>query len=354
AEQKLLELQYEREDGERRINKLQRERNLDKAKEIELTLEGLKAQRAVLELSQQQAKQDEQSLLKELQGLQYITGSRKEKYGGFLGIGRKTRVVNTYGDLLGKTFEEIESFYERGLLEGRAEKLFEQLRALKEEGQNIDELLKQLETDTLNVLTGTTENAISDSIINGLKQGYTSFEEFAGDIERLLQDAILNSIKYNVLEEPIKELYKEFAKYAESEGELTQAEAETIRQKYQQQVQAAIDQYNQLSEILDTDALAAQEAQPGLKGDIRREMTEETASELVGLFRGDHDISRRMLEANIAHYEKEQQYMSGMLGLIAINTAIEVNTRNTVLTLEKALLSLNDISENTEKIYLQD
>lgn len=354
ATQKLLELQYEREDGERRLNKLQRERNLEKAKEIELTLEGLRAQQAALELGKQQAAQDERALLRELQQLQYITGSRKEKYGGFLGIGRKTRVVNTYGDLLGKTFEEIESFYERGLLEGRAEKLFEQLRALKDEGQNIDELLRQIEADTRNVLTGTTENAISDSIINGLKQGYTSFEEFAGDIERLLQDAILNSIKYNVLEEPIKELYKEFAKYAESEGELTQAEAETIRQKYQQQVQAAIDQYNQLSEILDQDALAASEAQQGLKGDLRRELTEETASELVGLFRGYHDISRRMLEANIMHYEKEQQYMNNMLGLIAINTAIEVNTRNTVLALEKALLSLDNIDDNTEKIYLQD
>jgi len=353
AEQQLLELQHEREDGERRLNKLQRERNLAKAKEIELTIEGLKAQRAALELSKLEAKQDEQALFRELQGGQYITGSKTEKYGGFLGIGRKTRVVNTYGSLLGKTFEEIEAFYERGLLEGRVEKLFEQIRQLKEEGQNIDDLLKQIENDTREALTGTTETSIADSIINGLKQGYRSFEDFAGDIESLLQNAILNSIKFNALEEPIKALYEEFANFAESEGELSTAEADALRSRYQELVQNAINQYNQLSGIINEDLIDTQ-TPDGLSGRIRRELTEETGGELLGLFRGQYDVTKRLLEATEIYYEKENRHQANLIDLISINTKIESNTANTVLELQTAVVELRKIAENTDKIYLND
>jgi len=292
-------------------------------------------------------------LFRELQGGQYITGSKTEKYGGFLGIGRKTRVVNTYGSLLGKTFEEIEAFYERGLLEGRVEKLFEQIRQLKEEGQNIDDLLKQIENDTREALTGTTETSIADSIINGLKQGYRSFEDFAGDIESLLQNAILNSIKFNALEEPIKALYEEFANFAESEGELSTAEADALRSRYQELVQNAINQYNQLSGIINEDLIDTQ-TPDGLSGRIRRELTEETGGELLGLFRGQYDVTKRLLEATEIYYEKENRHQANLIDLISINTKIESNTANTVLELQTAVVELRKIAENTDKIYLND
>ncbi|NJB36391.1 hypothetical protein [Croceivirga sp. JEA036] len=352
AEAELLRLQQEIEDGERRLAALQRERNIAKAEEVELTLKGLDARRESLKLAQQEIAIDQQRLLAELQQEQFITNSYTEKYGGFLGIGRKTRVVNEYEDLLGKTFEEIEALYEKGVLTDRATELFEQLRDLRQEGQDVNALLGDLERQSQELFTGTTATGIADSIIEGLRQGYDSFEDFAGDIEKLLQGAILNAIRYQTLEEPLQRLFEEFAAYAESDGELTQSEADAIRAAYQTQVQRALDQYEQLSDVLDLDQLDTSAA-TGLQGAIRRELTEETASELTGLFRGQFDITKRHFELHERHFEIDRQNLDGTLRLLASSEAIRNNTALMVVELQRTVAELMSINKNTTKPQTQ-
>ena len=92
----------------------------------------------------------------------------------------------------------------------------------------------------------------------------------------------------------------------------------------------------------------------GLKGEIRRELTEETGSELLGLFRGQYDVTKRIFEINAAYFERERSHHSAVLNLIAINTQIANNTGATVDKLVEVVGELKDISENTEKHYLLD
>lgn len=348
AQAELLRLQEQAEDGERRLNEIIRQRNIAKAQEVELTLKNIEAQREALKLAKQQLQADERRLFQELQNEQFINGSRTEKFGGFLGIGRKTRVVNEYADLLGLTFEEIEALFEQGKLTERAEELFEQLRRLREEGEDINGLLSDLEDQANQTFTGATANAISDSIIEGLRNGYDSFEDFAGDIEKILQNAILNSIKFQLLEEPLQRLFEQFADFAESDGELTEAEANAVRDAYNQQVQDAIDRYNQLSDVLDLDAIEGGN-QSGLQGAIRRELTEETASELTGLFRGQFDITKRHMQLHEQHFLLEQQNRESTLQMIQISSRIEENTRLTVEGLTTAVIELQAIRNNTRQ-----
>jgi hypothetical protein len=348
AQQELIRRQQEAEDGERRLNELIRQRNIARAQEVDLTLKGIQAQREALKLAQAQNKADQDALFAELQRGRFITRSRKKKYGGFLGIGRKTKVVNDYASLLGLTFEEIEKLYETGKLEKRTAALFEQLKRLREEGADINNLLGDLEQQAREVFTGTTSEAISDSIIEGLRQGYDSFQDFATDVEMLLQNAILNAIKYQTLEEPIKRLYEEFAKYAESDGELTAAEAEAIRAQYQAQIEEAIRQYEQWSEILNDDLLAGAGLQRGLQGAIRRELTEETASELTGLFRGQFDITKRQLDVQINIQELEKRNNQALSNIMTAAFNIERNTADTVTWLQNAVGELRNIVKNTK------
>jgi hypothetical protein len=348
AQQELIRRQQEAEDGERRLNELIRQRNIARAQEVDLTLKGIQAQREALKLAQAQNKADQDALFAELQRGRFITRSRKKKYGGFLGIGRKTKVVNDYASLLGLTFEEIEKLYETGKLEKRTAALFEQLKRLREEGADINNLLGDLEQQAREVFTGTTSEAISDSIIEGLRQGYDSFQDFATDVEMLLQNAILNAIKYQTLEEPIKRLYEEFAKYAESDGELTAAEAEAIRAQYQAQIEEAIRQYEQWSEILNDDLLSGAGLQRGLQGAIRRELTEETASELTGLFRGQFDITKRQLDVQINIKELEKRNNQALSNIMTAAFNIERNTADTVTWLQNAVGELRNIVKNTK------
>lgn len=348
AREELLKINQRIEDGERRINEILRQRNIQRAREIELTLKGIEAQREALSLAQSQNQEEQTELLRQLQQSKFISGSHTEKYGGFLGIGRKTRVVNEYATMLGMTFEQIEALFEQGKLEGRAAELFEQLRDLRNEGEDINQMLSDLKNQAQEVFTGTTSSAIADSIIEGLRQGHDSFEDFAGDIEGMLQGAILNAIKYQTLEEPLKQLYEQFAQYAESEGELTEAEADAIRRQYQAQVQNALDQYEQWSQILDEDLMADEDTQKGLQGAIRREMTEETASELTGLFRGQYDITKRHFQLHERHFEIDQRNLEATRNIMQISSLIEQNTAATVVQLVYAVAELKTISKQTK------
>ncbi len=96
------------------------------------------------------------------------------------------------------------------------------------------------------------------------------------------------------------------------------------------------------------------ESQQGLQGAIRRDLTEETGSELTGLFRNQYDITKRMFEITEAYYEKEKLHHSSILNLIAINTKIEKNTANTVGQLELAVVELKSIAKYTQEHYYLD
>ncbi len=95
-------------------------------------------------------------------------------------------------------------------------------------------------------------------------------------------------------------------------------------------------------------------AQQGLAGGISRVMTEETSGEIMGLMRGQYDITRNLFVITEAYYERERENYGSILSLIAINTKIETNTANTVIELQKSVLELKSIAENTKNSYLND
>ena len=75
-------------------------------------------------------------------------------------------------------------------------------------------------------------------------------------------------------------------------------------------------------------------AQRGLSGAIRRELTEETAGELAGLFRGQFDVTKRLYQVAVDQ--------------LAVQLKIEVNTYVTSQELKLAVTELQKISKNTD------
>ncbi len=346
ANEELLQINNSIEDGARRMLAIQRERNIEKAEELGLTLKGIDAQREALKLAATGNVQDQKSLLSELQGLEYISGSHTEKYGGFLGIGKKTRVVDEYSSLMGVTIEEMEEMYHEDRLDDRAKELFEQLQTLQSEGADINAMIDDLTTQTQALFTATTSEAISDSIIDGLRDGYSSFESFAGDVEKILQEAILNGIRMEMIEEPMKKLYAQFAEDAESGGELTAEEAQDFRDGYKAILEAAAEREEQLSEVLDQDLLDSESE--GLSSAVRRELTEETASELAGLWRGVFDITKVHKQISQEHLDVANRVFDILNNMYLTVVQTEVNTANTVIELKLAVVELKEINSNTQ------
>ncbi|WP_343302846.1 tape measure protein [Chitinophaga niabensis] len=287
--QKTYEAQYaflvNQELGEYRINEVIRQRNLLKAQEIDLTLKGIQAQKQANIENQKQNKAEQERILALLQGEAFISGVDAKKYGGFLGLWRKKQAVNQYSSLMGMTIDQIEKLYAENKLDGRAKTLFEQLQKLQAEGQNIQQMLSDLEQQTKEIFTGTTADSITDAIVDGFANGKFAAQDFAGTFEDLMRQAALNALKYKFLEEPLKAFYDQFAKNAESDGVLTGSEISKLRDLYDKIIAKAGDQFKDLEDITGLNLANGGSGGNSLMAGIQG-MSQQTAELIAGQFGG--------------------------------------------------------------------
>src|SRR5690606_15352418 len=222
-----------------------------------------------------------------LNEMMYYTGNTITVKSGLFGLGRKE--VQEMKTLAGLDFSQIEELSISGKLTTEAEAVFQKLKQLKEEGKELDETLKEIEKELNNIFTGGLEwSGLADGII-------AEFQGAGSQIEEILQNAILNGFKYRFLQEPLQKLIDQFAEDAQSGDELTQSEIDKFTQAYSQlseDAQKALKQLEESTGISLSGQQPVEQVQKGLSGAIRREMTEATASELSGLFRGFYDLTK--------------------------------------------------------------
>lgn len=128
-------------------------------------------------------------------------------------------------------------------------------------------------------LTGTSLQSMVDGMASAFDDGIYSAEEFAKNFEDLMKTAVLNALKTNVIDEPMKQWNKHFAE-AMSDGALTKEEADALRKEMQDikdKAAAGLDAINQAGLDFGTDATKA-----SLSGSISASVTEETATLLSG------------------------------------------------------------------------
>lgn len=173
-----------------------------------------------------------------------------------------------------------------GKLNGKAV-IEEDIKALELLIETYDQAIeeqKALKRELDQLFTGTTTAAIADSIIEGFKQGKRTMQDFAGDFEKLMTDAIMNSLRYQTLEEPIKEFYEQFSQASGQDGILTPDEIDALKRRYEEIIRAAAAQFENLQQITEVDLTGVNQAN-SLSGAIRG-MTEQQAELLAGQFGG--------------------------------------------------------------------
>lgn len=318
--------------GEIEITQQYRERQREQAALNKLKLEGIEAERRLLEEQRKAAAQQENSLLAELQNQSFVSGMTTKKDKGLLGTGiaKKTKAVEINEALAGKTFEQIEQLYIKGQLTGKAKEIFEALQKIKQEGADINAMLEENKRAAQEVFTGTTSDSIVDSIADGFKSGLSTAADFAGSFEELMRNALINSLKYKYLEGPLKEFYEQFSKEAEDDGQLTEAEIAELQTMFDNIIGTANAQFTQLQQIAGMNLGGSNEAN-SLKGAIKG-MTEGQAELLSGQFGGLRITALQQLQ--IASQS------------LSVHQRIETNTANTVLELQngfKAMVQLMKI-----------
>lgn len=357
--------------GELAINELYRERALASAEVEGSTLETLEAQRKQLEDNLSAIENDIQKITERFshemnqnfQGLlteTFLAGQKEfdhlmESIGdflyktdktikvtgtGFLGLG--SQIVPVYESLAGLTFEEIQELSLQGRLTEQAEEAFQKLKQLKEEGIEVEKALKDIENQLKDIFTGgMSATGLAKNII-------AEFQGAGNEIEDIIRNAILSGFSYRFLEGPLNELIDQFAKDAQSGEGLTEGEIARFTQAYTELSQNAQDALNELQQITGIDLKNVNDQQRGLAGAIRSQLTEQTGSELAGLYRAQYEISKRTYDVSHQHLlegVKQVNYLSQ----IEVNTAnTVVNTSRTIERLDDAVNELRVISKNTK------
>jgi hypothetical protein len=296
AQQAVLDFQTRIMLGEMEMNAILAQRERDQVKLNKLKIDGLLAEQKLLEQQAKTTQKTFSDIFTQLQKENFISGQgTKEKknwtaalLGGALGsLGTsRTEVVDQYASLMGKTFDDIEKLYLQGRLTPKALELFEQLKKIKQEGADIDALLQQNAESLRQVFTGTSSDAILDSIVDGFKNGLRSAQDFADTFEQLMQNAVLNALKYQVLEQPLKEFYEAFAADAQSDSVLTDNEILQLKNRFDLIIGNAGKSFEELQKITNIDFNNPNSTQgKGLTGAIKG-ITEQQADLLAGQFGG--------------------------------------------------------------------
>ncbi|WP_099368071.1 tape measure protein [Sphingobacterium sp. 1.A.4] len=326
--------------GEKEYKQLLRERARDQENINELTNKELETRKQILSLQGGDSNKDFLSLLREIQKSgQQITGQKTEKYGGFLGIGKKTRVVDVTAGLAGYTYEELERLYTSNKLTEATKKQFEQLQKLKGE---VDDIAKEWDNAQEILKDRMSGNISSDSLLNNLKnnlrEGKRAIEDFGDDIEGIIQDALLSGMAYQYLNEPLKKLVDQFRK--DSLDGLDEKEIANFKDGYEAIVKTGIDLAKKAEDILGNPIGTATSSNAGVSGRVNPSIKETTASEILAFERSRYEIATKQLGVS------DKLLVVANDNLIALNS-IQVNTANTVERLDRAVVELQAINRNT-------
>jgi hypothetical protein len=316
--------------GELEVTQQYRERQREQARLNELKLEGIKKENALLADQKKNVQAQYDDILRQLQAQTAVVSEEAKKTGGFLGIGRKTKVVEITQSLAGQTFDQLEALFNKGQLTGKARELFEMLQKLKQEGLDIDKQLQDLQAESAQIFTGTTADAISAAILDGFKQGKRSAADFADTFQELMQNALLSSFEAKVIEEKINDFYTQFAAAAESPGGLTQSKIDALKKQFNDTIANIGTQFDQLTKVtgISFGSTSPQAQQQNTVIGNFKAITEDTANVLAGQFGGMRVAQLQLLDV--------QRNALGHLHLI------ETNTANTVFELQKVVKVLND------------
>lgn len=207
---------------------------------------------------------------------------------------------------------------------------------------------------------GDLSSQLSTSLQDAFRTGEDAAEHFRQSINRVLLNIFMQDL--------INQQFRQFFNSLQEEMEASmgvggdQNWIDDIK-RFSDQITPRLDAAMEAMQIFDDELQAAgyegfgssdSAAASGLQGAIRREMTEETASELTGLFRGQYDITKKHFQLSERWFAMEQKCCDATMNIMASNALIEENTRNTVIQVMYAVAELKTIAKQTKSASGRD
>jgi hypothetical protein len=286
---------------------------------------------------------------------QYVSGEHTEKYGGVLGIGRKTKVVQDFSSLgvtADMTNDQIAAILKEketlNQLSGDTKIFADEWLQVYQNISDATEQSQQLKEQLTEAFAGTTADDIAKSIVDGLQQGKVAAAQWGEDFNKIISNALLSSITNTLESGAVAKIWQTLQANIGKDGSVTPLspeEIETLRKQYSD----AVNQGNALlqqAEAIFPDLASTLDNSNTLAGAIQGSLTEDTANELAGITRGQYDIIKQTMQIATNSLAVQQ--------MIEANTASALQLFAAHLPMLTAYLPyLKSINDNTVPAQLK-
>lgn len=225
-------------------------------------------------------------------------------------------------------------------------------KSIVEEWDKLNEQADQLKETVSEINTGINFDEARDGLDDFLLSADTTFKDISDNFEDYMRQSILNVVKSDYLNEEMKEWYDQFDKMSK-DGALSASDVETLREKYETIYNEA---QNRIDELLNAAGVNLEGAVPNSQaGAISETITEETASVMMGIWRGQYDVTKNIHTELISlhsDYKAAISKSNDILDMIASNTGRTAdNTDGIGTTLKSIDNRLKTLETNSNKKY---
>lgn len=221
---------------------------------------------------------------------------------------------------------------------------YERLEDLKDDLAEVEAEYRNAINSLGEVLTGTTAQSITDSIIQGFRDGKRSVEDFASTFEDIMRDTMYNIFRNNFLAGRLQEFYEDLAEAADlnanGDQRLNAFEIMQLQGQFEDIIKDAQAEFELLNSLLETAGIGGfdtidQRDKPGMSGAIQS-ITEDTANILEGYLNAVRIDVRAGLNIAI----QSSQYLSQISANTYSSSESLKSIDNRIATIEGAIHQL--------------
>ena len=229
-------------------------------------------------------------------------------------LGKDIRAVQDLYSLSGDELFEIMSklpdiWYK---VNGNIRQYLEQIAEAKDETGEIADMLNE-------ALTGVTRDSFYNDFIDGLADMSMSWEDMCDNFETQLRKSILAGLVSSEYQQRIQDLYNKWSEAAKSDGEISEKEAEQLRNEYQQIVQDLMKQRDEMSEAFGWESSSSGSSQSPSSGALTT-MSQDSISTFEAIGR-DMQTHLANTDKFVQEIRNTQKLDSQTLATIASHTA---------------------------------
>lgn len=264
------------------------------------------------------------------------------------------RTIDDAGDFFNLTSEEMwrvanEATNEYAKLKGLADDGYKDAAQFMDEYIEYWQELEELEEAYNEKLTSVSFDTIKDDFRNALLDMEDSAEAFADNFEKMMQQAILESMMTGTYDKALQEWYQDFADFMK-DGTLDTDEQEILRKQWQDIVDSASEEWQSLRDMMGWEADGEKEQQQQASAGYSVAASQDSVNVLNGRLNAVYEAELRIEKNGELMYNVADEMRNIIAQSYLELQQISENTGEIIKPIKQMQLDIAEVKKNTAKL----